>query len=189
MGSIAFGLTFFIGPVTTSICTKIGCPAAAIAGGLLFGLGLLCSSLVGSFYLLFLTYSLLFATGCSLCYYSSVLVLSKYFCKNLVLANGLGLSGAGVGTIALAPFVELLQNHFHWRVTVKILSALSVALVFSGLMYWIVPLPTNHQQIRKATDKKRVDFSILKNKAYLVWVAVVGLVLFGFYIPYVHLVS
>ena len=38
-------------------------------------------------------------------------------------------------------------------------------------------------------ETKRIDFSFLKNKAYIVWIAVVGLVLFGFYIPYVHLVG
>ena len=138
---------------------------------------------------MFLTYSLLFGTGCSLCYYSSVLVLSEYFSKKLVLANGVGLAGAGVGTIVLAPFVDFLQFHFKWRATVKILSALSVVLVISGLLYCLVPSPTSHVMVTKETDRKHVDFSVLKNKAYLVWVTVVGLVLFGFYIPYVHLVS
>ena len=178
-----------LGPITCSVCTKFGCRAAAIFGGFLFGFGLLCSSFVDNIYKMFLTYSLLFSTGCSLCYYSSVLVLSEYFSKKLVLANGLGLAGAGVGTLALAPFVEFLQSQFHWRVTVKILSALSVVLVVSGLLKSLVPSPTSHVMVTKETEKKRLDFSMLKNKAYLVWVMVVSLVLFGFYIPYVHLVS
>ena len=138
---------------------------------------------------MFLTYSVFFALGGSLCYYSSVLVLSEYFSKNLVLANGLGLSGAGVGTLALAPFVNFLQFHFNWRTTLKILSALSTVLVFSGVLYQLIPTPTSHPVMKKETNMKQMDFSVLKNKAYLVWVTVVGLVLFGFYIPYVHLVS
>ena len=82
-----------------------------------------------------------------------------------MLANGLGLAGAGAGTLALAPFVEFLQSQFHWRATVKILSALSVVLVVSGLLYCLVPSPTSHVMVTKETEKKRLDFSMLKNKA------------------------
>lgn len=187
VGSLAFGLLFIMGPLTSFVCTKLGCRVSAILGGLLFGLGLLCSTFVDSIYKMYFTYSLLFSAGCSLCYFSSVLILSEYFSKNLVFANGLGLSGAGVGTIVLAPFVDFLQFYFKWRITVQILSGLSAVLVFSGLLYFLVPPPNSHI-VTKDPDEKYVDLSVLKNKAYLVWVIVVGLVLFGFYIPYVHLV-
>ena len=189
VGSLAYGMLYFIGPVSAFLCTKVGCPTTAIVGGLLFGSGLLCSSLVDNLYQMLLTYSLLTGAGCSLCYFSSVLVLTKHFCKNLVLANGLGLSGTGVGTIALAPFVNFLRFHFRWRATVKILSAFSAVLVLSGFLYWLVPSPTRRVMIMKETEKKSIEFSVLKNKAYIVWVTAVGLALFGFYIPFVHLVS
>jgi len=116
-------------------------------------------------------------------------VLSGYFSKNLVVANGIGLAGAGVGTISLAPALSLLLDNYYWRDALRILSATSLLLVISGLIYYLVPAPMEFSDANEYQEEtKRIDFSFLKNKAYIVWIAVVGLVLFGFYIPYVHLV-
>ena len=125
-----------------------------------------------------------------MCYVSSVLVLSGYFSKNLVAANGIGLAGAGVGTISLAPALSLLLDNYYWRDALRILSATSLLLLISGLIYYLVPAPMEFSDAKEYEEEtKRIDFSFLKNKAYIVWIAVVGLVLFGFYIPYVHLVG
>ena len=126
--------------------------------------------------------------GSSMCYVSSVLVLSGYFSKNLVVANGIGLAGAGVGTITLAPALSLLLDNFYWRDALRILSATSLLILISGLIFYLVPAPLEFSDAEKY-ETKRIDLSFFKNKAYIVWTVVVGLVLFGFYIPYVHLVS
>lgn len=139
---------------------------------------------------MYVTYSFLFGLGSSMCYVSSVLVISGYFNKNLVLANGIGLAGAGVGTITLAPALSLLLDSYYWRDALRILSATSLLLLISGLIYYLVPAPMEFVDAEEYQDeKKHYDFSFFKNKAYIVWIVVVGLVLFGFYIPYVHLVS
>lgn len=139
---------------------------------------------------MYVTYSFLFGLGSSMCYVSSVLVLSGYFSKNLVVANGIGLAGAGVGTISLAPALSLLLDNYYWRDALRILSATSLLLVISGLIYYLVPAPMDFSDADDYQEEtKRFDFSLFKNKAYMVWIAVVGLVLFGFYIPYVHLVG
>lgn len=130
--------------------------------------------------------------GSSMCYVSSVLVLSGYFSKNLVVANGIGLAGAGVGTITLAPALSLLLDNFYWRDALRILSATSLLILISGLIFYLVPAPLEFSDAEKydtEEETKRIDLSFFKNKAYIVWTVVVGLVLFGFYIPYVHLVS
>lgn len=125
-----------------------------------------------------------------MCYVSSVLVIIGYFNKYLVLANGIGLAGAGVGTITLAPALSLLLDSYYWRDALRILSATSFLLVLSGLIYYLIPAPMEFVDVEEdQEEKKHFDLSFLKNKAYIVWIVVVGLVLFGFYIPYVHLVS
>ena len=153
-------------------------------------MGLLLSSFVDTIFRMYVTYSFLFGLGSSMCYVSSVLVISGYFNKKLVLANGIGLAGAGVGTIALAPALNLLLDSYYWRDALRILSATSVLLLISGLIYYLVPAPMEFVDAEEYDDeKKHFDFTLFKNKAYVVWIVVVGLVLFGFYIPYVHLVS
>lgn len=190
VASISFGLTFVFSPLSSSLCKRFGCKAVTTLGGILVGVGLLLSSFVNSIFRMYVTYSFLFGLGSSMCYVSSVLVLSGYFSKNLVVANGIGLAGAGVGTISLAPTLSLLLDNYYWRDALRILSATSLLLVISGLIYYLVPAPMEFSDAKEYKEEtKRIDFSFLKNKAYIVWIAVVGLVLFGFYIPYVHLVG
>lgn len=190
VASISFGLTFVFSPLSSSLCKRFGCKAVTTLGGILVGVGLLLSSYVDSIFRMYVTYSFLFGLGSSMCYVSSVLVLSGYFSKNLVVANGIGLAGAGVGTISFAPALSLLLDNYYWRDALRILSATSLLLVISGLIYYLVPAPMEFSDANEYQEEtKRIDFSFLKNKAYIVWIAVVGLVLFGFYIPYVHLVG
>jgi len=189
VASISFGLTFVFSPLSSSLCKKFGCKAVTTLGGILVGMGLLLSSFVDTIFRMYVTYSFLFGLGSSMCYVSSVLVISGYFNKKLVLANGIGLAGAGVGTIALAPALNLLLDSYYWRDALRILSATSVLLLISGLIYYLVPAPMEFVDAEEYDDeKKHFDFTLFKNKAYVVWIVVVGLVLFGFYIPYVHLV-
>ena len=190
VASISFGLTFVLSPLSSSLCKKFGCKAVTTVGGILVGTGLLLSSFVDSIFRMYVTYSFLFGLGSSMCYVSSVLVIGEYFNKNLVLANGIGLAGAGVGTITLSPVLSLLLDSQYWRDAVRILSATSLLLLLSALIYYLVPAPMEFIDSEEYQDeKKRFDFSFFKNKAFIVWMTVVGLVLFGFYIPYVHLVS
>ena len=177
-------------PLSSSLCKKFGCKAVSTLGGILVGIGLLLSSFVESIFRMYVTYSFLFGLGSSMCYVSSVLVISGYFNKNLVFANGIGLAGAGVGTITLAPALNLLLDSYYWRDALRILSAASLLPVISGLIYYLVPAPMEFVDAEEYQDeKKNFDLSFFKNKAYILWIVVIGLVLFGFYIPYVHLVS
>lgn len=190
VASISLGLTFVFSPLSSFLCKRFGCKAVTTLGGILVGVGLLLSSFVDSIFRMYVTYSFLFGLGSSMCYVSSVLVLSGYFSKNLVVANGIGLAGAGVGTISLAPALSLLLDNYYWRDALRILSATSLLLVISGLIYYLVPAPMEFSDAKEYQEEtKRINFSFLRNKAYIVWIAVVGLVLFGFYIPYVHLVG
>lgn len=190
IGSSSFALAFVVGPLTGVACRRFGCSTISILGALLFGLGLFLSAYVDSIYKLYITYSLLIAVGSSCIYYSSILVLRDYFSRNFALVNGIALSGVGIGTIALAPVLDFLLVHFKWRVTLKIMSGMSLVFVFSGLIYYLVPKPDQPSTLDEKTGNKQLlDFSVFQNKAYLVWTVVVVLVMFGFYVPYVHLVS
>lgn len=142
---------------------------------------------------MYLTYSLVVGTGSCFSYYSSILILDEYFYKSLVTSNGIALSGAGAGTLALAPLVGSFLKMYDWRSTLRILSAISTIQFVCCFIQWIVKSPKRllDYDFEEKNDIKRkfFDLSLFKNKAYVVWILVVSLVLFGFYIPYVHLVS
>ena len=159
-------------------------------GGILIGIGIFVSSFVDTIFLMYVTYSLIFGLGSSMCYMASVLVLSEYFNKNLVVANGIALAGAGVGAISLAPALSFLLDNYNWRNAVRILSGASLVLLCCAFIYYLVPSPLEFVDAEDYQEEKKCfDFSLFKNKAYVLLIAVNGLVLFGFYIPYVHLVS
>ena len=159
-------------------------------GGILIGIGIFVSSFVDTIFLMYVTYSLIFGLGSSMCYIASILVLSEYFNKNLVVANGIALAGAGVGAISLAPALSLLLDNYNWRDAVRILSGASLVLLCCAFIYYLVPSPLEFVDAKDYEEEKKCfDFSLFKNKAYVLLIAANGLVLFGFYIPYVHLVS
>jgi MCP family monocarboxylic acid transporter-like MFS transporter 10 len=72
---------------------RIGFRTIAFIGGVLCGLGLLLTSFVTEFYKLFVTYSILWGIGSSLCYFSTLTVAGEYFCRKLSLVNGIITAG------------------------------------------------------------------------------------------------
>lgn len=196
IGSLSFGLTFFLGPFTVAICDKFGVRIVSLVGSALFSIGLLLTSFATDLSQIYLTYSLLVAIGSSLCYYASILVLDQYFRKRLVTTNGLALSGAGVGTLALSPVIEMLLERYRWRGAMRILSVIASAQFLSSFIQYFIrpPLRIKTEDYDTTNDKKPgrmkkiINITLFKNKAYVLWIMVISLVLFGFYIPYVHLV-
>ena len=154
------------------------------------GTGIFVSSFADTIFLMYVTYSLIFGLGASMCYIASVLVLSEYLNKKLVVANGIALAGAGVGAISLAPALSFLLDNYNWRNAIRILSGASFVLLCCAFVYHLVPSPLEFVDPKDYQEEKKCfDFSLFKNKAYVLLIAVNGLVLFGFYMPYVHLVS
>ena len=192
LGSSSFSLIFMLGPIATAFITKFGCCVAMVTGGVLFGLGLFSSSFVGNIHQLYATYTLVLPLGACLCYCTSILVLNQHFTRRLVLANGITLAGNGVGTLTLAPLMNTLLDGVHWRQTLRVLSALSIVLVACGLAYYVVS-PQARLESQDAsetgTNAKLIDWSLFRNKAFSVWVLSASLVMFSYYIPFVHLVS
>lgn len=189
VASIAFGFTFCLAPLGSLLCKKLGCKVVMAVGGIMIGIGIFLSSFVDTIFLMYVTYSLIFGLGSSMCYMASVLVLSEYFNKNLVVANGIALAGAGVGAISLAPALSFLLDNYNWRNAVRILSGASLVLLCCAFIYYLVPSPLQFVDAEDCQkEKKCFDFSLFKNKAYVLLIAANGLVLFGFYMPYVHLV-
>lgn len=77
VGSIAFGMNFLCGPITSGLCQRYGCRVVSAVGGLVAMLGLLLTSFTNSLYVIYLTYSVLWGFGSSLNYAPTMLVLGK----------------------------------------------------------------------------------------------------------------
>ena len=181
---------FFLGPLATSLCERLGCRIVTICGGLICIAGLLLSSLVTNLLPLYLTYGLMFGSGTSLCYFPTIIVLSKYFKRRIAVVNGLVTAGSGVGTLVIGPGVQALFLRFGVSSTFRIVAGIFSLVILCGATFR--PVPAKYSQYNDRTQggevKRLFDCSIFKNKGYLIWIASLATFQLGYFVPFVHLV-
>ena len=99
--------------------------------GIFSGLGLILTSQTNSLWQLFVTYSLLLSMGTGAVFVVLTSTVSRWFDKKRGLALGIASSGAGLGTVIMAPFATYLIFNFGWR----------MAYLVMGLIAWSIVIP------------------------------------------------
>ena len=122
VGSIAFGLTFFLGPLASFLCQMIGCRFPAMLGCFLCGTSFLLTAHATSLQWMFSTYGCLYGLGSSLLFSSYLLITAKNFCKWRFLAVGIVSVGGSIGVLILGPVLQLLIDNVGWRGTYMMMS-------------------------------------------------------------------
>lgn len=132
---------------------------------------------------LYFTYGILFACGCSFAYQPSLVILGHYFKKRLGLVNGIVTAGSSLFTVSLPFLLRFLLDSIGLEHTLRILCILMFVLFLAGFTY----KPLIPRQKKKLS--KVFNFSIFKSKSYCIWAFGIPAALFGYFVPYVHLVS
>lgn len=179
---------FASGPLATSLSAKIGCRAVAIIGSLIGLTGTLLASFSDSIFKMYLTQGFMFGVGASLCYFPSVIILPQYFYKKLSLANGLVSCGSGVGTMVMGPVINYTIEHYGWRVSVRLTSALMFVVTLVSFIYK-PNIPLNSGNGGQDTKRPLFDCSIFQNKAFLAFTFGLFVFMLSYFVPFVHLVS
>ena len=177
---------FLTGPISTSLCERLGCRPVAVLGGLIAALGTMLASFSTDIYKMYLTYGFLFGVGASMCYFPSVIILPQYFNKHLSLTNGLVSCGSGVGTMVMGPVMQILLDTFGWVNTIRFCSGAMILVTMVSLVYRprIPPIPPEIAKTRPL-----FDVSVFKNKAYIMFVIALSFFMLSYFVPFVHLVS
>lgn len=97
--------------------------------GLFTGLSAVLTGQINSLWQLFMTYSLLLSMGTSAIYVIVVSTVSRWFDKKRGLALGIAISGAGLGTVIVAPIATSLISAFSWRIAYSIIGAVTCLIV------------------------------------------------------------
>ena len=187
---MAGSLNFLCGPLSSILCDRFGCRRVAFAGALLSVTGLFLTSLVTRLHYMYITYGLLWGIGSSFSFVPSIVMLGDYFDRRLALANGLGTSGSGVGSLVASPAINYSLRAVGWKNSLRILSGVAAFLAVACVLYR--PFKTTRQRDRngvKTQCSKLCDVSIWKNRTYVAWVLTIALFQFGYPVPFVHLVS
>ena len=169
-------------------------------------MGLLSTSFVTNFTLLYVTYGLLWGAGTSFCYFASLVILPLHFRNYLSLAYGIAIAGAGLGVPPMTLAINQLIAHYDWRVTMRILAGMSLFMCVASLSYGrLAHVQEQRVQLEKRNVSKHLEFGVLhklklrsleflnfspwKNKAFAVWAISLTFIAFGNFIPFVFLVS
>ena len=204
VGSVGIALIFVLGPLTSMLVNRLGCRLTAILGGLSGSIGLLLSSFASSIYVIYGTYSILFGFGGSCIFVSSYVVTSQYFERNRSIATGILASGTGLGVLGMAPVLQGLLDSFDWRKTYRLTAAIYSAVCVLGLTF----SPVLGNKEKSATEKenevledlneekgkkigksnKWIDFSVFKEKVFMVLTLSMSVAFIGHHIPRLHLV-
>ena len=195
LGSLAFGATFLASPLSNVLCETYQPSLVSFVGSVMCIFGLLLSSFATKMSVLYLTYGLCFGIGASFTYFPTVIVLKKYFKRYLNLANGISASGSGLGTLALGPLIEHCLDNFGLRWTFRLFALITTLMLLTHLVFIYIERRFHsrievlgHQTLLEKLRNTLVGRELWSDKQYQLMVASMGIFLFGYFVPYVHLV-
>nr|XP_060472385.1 monocarboxylate transporter 10 isoform X2 [Panthera onca] len=203
VSSLSMGMIFFCCPIASVFTDTFGCQKTAVVGAAVGFIGLLSSSFVSSIEPLYLTYGIIFACGCSFAYQPSLVILGHYFKKRLGLVNGIVTAGSSIFTILLPFLLRVLTDTVGLFHTLRVLCIFMFVLFLASFTYRpLAPSAKDKEGGTKGGNnrfslfsrrkfsppKKFFNFALFKVTAYAVWAVGIPLALFGYFVPYVHLV-
>ena len=111
-------------------------PARVMAAcAFIAGVGLALTSQVSALWQLYLTYGIIFGIGEAAGFIATTSTTARWFIKRRGLALGIVASGAGLGTLIIAPVAERLIAAFDWSTAYLVLAATTWAVMIpSALM-------------------------------------------------------
>lgn len=181
------------GPIASTLINRFGNRVVMVMGGFLCAISLLASSFATSLTTLFGTFSVIYGLGTCMATSPTMTIAPDYFDKHLSVAIGLMTAGSSVGTLVMAPLSQALISSIGWRNTFR--CYIGTCLLSAVFCLFIKPLgpekKTPDMLHRRPSALKRMvqDLQLWRNRVFIVWTLAITSVMFGFYIPYVHLVS
>ncbi|KAG5846708.1 hypothetical protein ANANG_G00117830 [Anguilla anguilla] len=192
VGSLSMGMIFFCSPIVSIFTDLLGCRITAVGGAAVGLVGLLASSFVTSLGPLYFTYGIVFACGCSFAYQPSLVILGHYFKKRLGLVNGIVTAGSSIFTITLPFLLSGLLKNVGLQNTMRVLSIFMVILMLAGFTYRPL-LPTgslSSKPGRRCPPMSKIfNVNIWKSLGYRIWAFGIPAALYGYFVPYVHLMK
>lgn len=141
---------------------------------------------------LYFTYGIVFACGCSFAYQPSLVILGHYFKKRLGLVNGIVTAGSSLFTITLPFVLSGLLEKVGLQNTMRVLCILMFVLMLAGFTYRpLLPVKASNSPTgsRCPPMSQIFNLNIWKSLGYRIWAFGIPAALYGYFVPYVHLVS
>lgn len=196
VGSLAIGTTFLLSPISGVLTDKIGLRRTTLLGGILSAGGMFISSYcTHSIEALYFTYGLMFGLGAALAYTPTLAILGHYFKRYLGKVNGFVTAGSSVFTAILPLALDYLIKKSGLRVTLICMSAILSFIILCAFVYKPLHPPPPPQRTKPGRSQVNtfmrtiINVDIWKKKRYIIWALSIPLALFGYFVPYVHMVK
>ncbi|KAM9296820.1 monocarboxylate transporter 4 [Gastrophryne carolinensis] len=195
ISSILLAMLYGTGPLCSIAVNRFGCRPVMMVGGLFASLGMVSASFCTSIITIYLTAGVITGLGLALNFQPSLIMLNRYFDKKRPLANGLAAAGSPVFLCALSPLGQILQHHFGWRGGFLILGGLLLNCCACGALMRPLEPPKNEKeepkevQEKAAPKKKLLDFSVFKDRGFVIYTLAASIMVLGLFVPPVFVVS
>ncbi|XP_008296512.1 monocarboxylate transporter 10 [Stegastes partitus] len=190
VGSLSMGMIFFCSPIVSIFTDMLGCRVTAVGGAAVGLVGLLASSFVSSLGVMYFTYGIVFACGCSFAYQPSLVILGHYFKKRLGLVNGIVTAGSSIFTMTLPFVLSGLLERVGLHNTMRVLCILMFVLMLAGFTYRpLLPVKPVSSQTGGSRIRQIFNVNIWKSWGYRIWAFGIPAALYGYFVPYVHLMN
>ena len=186
VGSLASGSLFLFSMLSVKLCDITSVSFTCVSGSILGGLGLILSSTVKEFKLLYITHSFLFGLGTSLMYTPSLIIIARRFERWRSAATGFVVACGSLGQVVLSPLLQFFMEAYGVLFTFRWWGSIfAVTTILSSLSFYLVDKKDRNMKIAKYNIKWR----LLKDKSFVVWMLIMMVTNFTYYIPLIHLVS
>ncbi|KAL7730289.1 hypothetical protein ACLKA6_016542 [Drosophila palustris] len=196
VGSLAIGTTFFLSPVAGVLTDKIGLRLTTFTGGMLAAGGLFLSSFCAdNISALYFTYGIMFGVGGALAYTPTLAILGHYFKRYLGKVSGFVTAGSSVFTVILPPGLKWLLASYGLESTLRVMSLMATFIIVCSFVYKPLHFPLDSPKKKNGRSRFNValrsivNVDIWKKKRYVIWALCVPLALFGYFVPYVHMMK
>ncbi|XP_059203705.1 monocarboxylate transporter 4-like [Centropristis striata] len=202
ISSILLAMLYGTGPLCSVLVNRFGCRPVMMVGGLFASLGMILASFSTSIIHIYLSTGVITGLGLALNFQPSLIMLNRYFSEKRPLANGLSAAGSPVALCCLSPLGQVLQYQYGWRGGFLILGGLLLNCCVCGALMKPLVSPKmlkdkDLEQVDKEeeTEKKKkpktklLDFSVFKDRGFLIYTVAASIMVLGLFVPPVFVVS
>nr|XP_060620809.1 monocarboxylate transporter 4 [Anolis sagrei ordinatus]XP_060620810.1 monocarboxylate transporter 4 [Anolis sagrei ordinatus]XP_060620811.1 monocarboxylate transporter 4 [Anolis sagrei ordinatus] len=193
ISSILLAMLYGTGPLCSMCVNRFGCRPVMLVGGLFASAGMILASFAYNIIQVYLTAGVITGLGLALNFQPSLIMLNRYFNVRRPLANGLAAAGSPVFLCALSPLGQILQPVYGWRGGFLILGGLLLNCCVCGALMRPLEAPKKPEASKGATEKqvkkKLLDFSVFRDRGFLIYTVAASIMVLGLFVPPVFVVS
>ncbi|XP_031179869.1 monocarboxylate transporter 4 [Sander lucioperca] len=199
ISSILLAMLYGTGPLCSVLVNRFGCRPVMMVGGLFASLGMILASFATSIIHIYICIGVITGLGLALNFQPSLIMLNRYFNEKRPLANGLAAAGSPVALCCLSPLGQILQYQYGWRGGFLILGGILLNCCACGALMRPL-LPPKKQYLEESTPaaaeekkpqpkKKLLDFSVFKDRGFVIYTLAASIMVLGLFVPPVFVVS